>query len=62
MKGTREHDFTEKQNLHYGPDKDENKTKVIRADLMDLDFNLDLDFEDFFGFCNISVMVKFQFW
>ena len=37
-----------------------NKTKVIRADLLDLD--LDLDFEDIFKFCNISVMATFQFW
>ena len=39
-----------------------NKTKVVRADLLDLDF----DFEDIFRFGNISgeisVFVTFQFW
>ena len=39
-----------------------NKTKVIRANLLDLDFDLDLDFEDIFRFCEISDLVKFQFW
>ena len=39
-----------------------NKTKVIRANLMDLDFDSDFDFEEIFRFCNNSVMVKFQFW
>ena len=35
------------------------KTKVISADLLDLDF----DFEDIiFMFGNISVLVTFQFW
>ena len=37
-----------------------NKTKVIRADLLDLD--LDLDFEEIFRFCDISVLVTYQFW
>ena len=37
----------------------QNKSKVIRADLLSLD--LDLDFDDIFRFCNISVMVTFQF-
>ena len=35
-----------------------NKTKVISADLLDLDF----DFEDIIMFGNISVLVTFQFW
>ena len=35
-----------------------NKTKVIRVNLIDLDF----DFEDIFRFCKISVMVTYQFW
>ena len=39
-----------------------NKTKVIRANLLDFDFNLDSDFEDIFRFCDISVLVKFKFW
>ena len=34
------------------------KTKVIWTDFLDLD----LDFEDIFGICNVSVMVTFQFW
>ena len=34
-----------------------NKTKVISADLLDLDF----DFEDIIMFGNISVLVTFQF-
>ena len=46
--------------LVFGPatEKD-NKTKVISADLLNLDF----DFEDIIiMFGNISVLVKFQFW
>ena len=39
----------------------ENKTKVIRADLLDLDFCLDLDFEVIFRLCDILVLVTFQF-
>ena len=35
-----------------------NKTKVISADLLDLDF----DFKDIIMFGNISVLVTFQFW
>ena len=35
-----------------------NKTKVIKADLLDLDF----DFEDSVRFCKNLVMVTFQFW
>ena len=46
--------------------KNIDKTKVIRADLLDLDFNLDLDldldFKNIFWFCDISVLVIFQFW
>ena len=37
-----------------------NKTKVFRADLLDLD--LYLDFEDIIRFGNISVLITFQFW
>ena len=36
---------------------DPNKTKVISADLLDLDF----DFKDIIMFGNISVLVTFQF-
>ena len=36
----------------------ENKTKVISANLLDLDF----DFEDINMFGNTSVLVTFQFW
>ena len=36
---------------------DNNKTKVISADLLDLD----LDFEDVIRFGNVSVLVTFQF-
>ena len=36
----------------------DNKTKVIRADLLDLD----LDFEDIIKSGNISVLITFQFW
>ena len=36
-----------------------NKTKVIRADLLDFDFDFDL--EDIFTFSDISVLVSFQF-
>ena len=36
-----------------------NKTKVISADLLGLNF--DFDFEGIFRFCNISIMVTFQF-
>ena len=36
----------------------ENKTKVISADLLDLYF----DFDDISMFGNISVLVTFQFW
>ena len=39
-----------------------NKTKVIRADLLDFDFDFDFDFEDIIRFGNISVLVTFQFW
>ena len=39
-----------------------NKTKVIRANLLDLAFALDFYFEDIFRFGNISVLVTFQFW
>ena len=39
-----------------------NKTKVIRADLLDFAFDLDFYFEDIFRFGNISVLVTFQFW
>ena len=39
-----------------------NKTNVIRADLLDFDFELDVDFEDILGFCDISVLLTFQFW
>ena len=35
-----------------------NKTKVISADLLDLD----LDFEDIIMFGNILVLVTLQFW
>ena len=38
-----------------------NKTKVIRADLLDFTFDLDLYFEDIFRIGNISVLVTFQF-
>ena len=42
-----------------------NKTKVIRADILDLDLDLYLrkflDFQ-YFSFSNISVLVTFQFW
>ena len=37
-----------------------NKTKVIRAAL--LDFDLNFDFDDIFKFGKISVLVTFQFW
>ena len=46
---------------HFPPSKlnaEMNKTKVISADL----FDLDLDFEDIIMFGNISVLVTFQFW
>ena len=36
----------------------DNKTKVISADLLDLDF----DFEDIIMFGNISVLLTFQYW
>jgi hypothetical protein len=44
-----------------------NKTKVICADLLDFDCDLDLDFEEIFRFCDISVwkhffLVIFQLW
>ena len=39
--------------------KDRNKTKVIYADLLDLDCDLDLDFKDIFRLCDISVLVAF---
>ena len=39
-----------------------NKTKVIRADLLDFAFDLDLNFEDIFRYGNISVLLSFQFW
>ena len=38
-----------------------NKTKVIRADLLDFTFDLDFYFEDSFRFGNISVLVTFLF-
>ena len=38
-----------------------NKTKVIRADLLDFAFDLDFNFEDIIRFGNISVLVTFQF-
>ena len=38
------------------------KTKVIRADLFDLDFDCGFDFEDGIIFGNISVLMTFQFW
>ena len=38
-----------------------NKTKVISADLLDFSFNSDLDFYDIFIFCDIPVLVAFQF-
>ena len=34
-----------------------NKTKVISADLLDFDFDLELDFQDNFIFFDISVLV-----
>ena len=37
-----------------------NKTKVIRADLLDLNLDLDFDFEEIFRFCDISVFATFQ--
>ena len=36
-----------------------NKTKVIRANLMNFDYDLDLDFENFFRFCDILFLVTF---
>ena len=39
----------------------ENKTKVIFADLLDFDCDLDLDFKDIFKFCDIRVLVAFLF-
>ena len=39
-----------------------NKTKVISADLLNFDFDLDLDSWDIFKFCDISDLVAFQFW
>ena len=39
-----------------------NKTKVISADLMDKKKKSDLDFYNIFRFCDISVLVAFQFW
>ena len=32
-----------------------NKTKVISADLLEFDFDLDFNFYDIFRFCDISV-------
>ena len=34
---------------------DNNKTKVISADILDFDFDLDLNFYDIFWFCDILV-------
>ena len=42
--------------------REENNTKVIRANLLDFAFALDFYFEDIFKFDNISVLVTFQFW
>ena len=39
-----------------------NKTKVIRANLLEFAFDLDFNFEDIFRFGNISVLLSFQFW
>ena len=47
--------------LHYGPYLLVNKTKGIRAILLDFAFNLDFYFEDIFRFGNISVLVTFKF-
>ena len=40
------------------------KTKVIRANLLNFyfDFDFDFDFEDIIIFGKISVLVTFQFW
>ena len=38
-----------------------NKTKVIRADLLDFDFDFDFDFKDIIRFGNISVLAPFYF-
>ena len=40
----------------------QNKAKAIRTDILDLDFNLDLDFDEIFWFGDISVLVTFQFY
>ena len=48
--------------LALSPVMSTNKTKVISADLLDFDLVLDLDFCDIFRFCDISVLVAFQFW
>ena len=50
-----------------GSVQNKNKTKVICADLLDFDCDLDWDLLDIFKFCNISVLVAFflvifQFW
>ena len=49
--------------------KGSNKTKVISANLLDFDFDLDLNFYEifflilrYFSLGNISVLVTFQFW
>ena len=39
-----------------------NNNKVTRADLLDLDFDSDFNFVDVFRFCDVSVLVTFQFW
>ena len=38
-----------------------NKTKMIKADLLGFALDFDFYFEEIFGFSNISVLITFQF-
>ena len=42
--------------------EEEEKKKEDQSNLIDLNFDLDLYFEDIFRCCIISVLVTFQFW